>query len=420
MINQIKDLIFTDTGKDTAIVFTGTIVNAAVGGIFFILAPRILGPADYGLFSVVIATGIMVANLANLGIDTGVLRFVKGEDSESQKILKLALESYLVIGLLVFVLGFVLSLPMARILGQPNISPLLKIAFSGVIFVLLTDFVQAVLQSKKKFLEASIVNIVSNVSRLLILLIAAYFFQINVYFLTFLFFFIYIVSVITGKLFVPLDFLKEKDHRAHFKKFFAFNSWIAASLAISSVPLDNYFLLKFAGPVATGIYAAPYKILAITDQLAGNFSRVLAPRFSSFTNDTQAIIFSKKTIPIVLFVISAILTAGILAEPIVRILLGNEYINSIPVFRVVAASYAFYFADTIAVSLIVYYLGKPNITFLITIIVIIIWAISSYILIPKYQAIGAAFADLISGITALSLFTGFVVWHFSKKIRTHE
>ena len=216
------------------------------------------------------------------------------------------------------------------------------------------------------------------------------------------------------------DFLKEKDHRAHFKKFFAFNSWIAASLAISSVPLDNYFLLKFAGPVATGIYAAPYKILAITDQLAGNFSRVLAPRFSSFTNDTQAIIFSKKTIPIVLFVISAILTAGILAEPIVRILLGNEYINSIPVFRVVAASYAFYFADTIAVSLIVYYLGKPNITFLITIIVIIIWAISSYILIPKYQAIGAAFADLISGITALSLFTGFVVWHFSKKIRTHE
>ena len=77
MIKNLINLSFTQTGKDTGIVFLGTLINVIIGGLFFILAPRILGPADYGLFSVVLATGLMAFNFANFGIDTGILRFIK-------------------------------------------------------------------------------------------------------------------------------------------------------------------------------------------------------------------------------------------------------------------------------------------------------------------------------------------------------
>ena len=190
MIQYLKSLFFTGTGKDTSIVFAGTLVNVICGGLFFILAPRILGPSQYGFFSVVVATGIMVANLANFGIDTGILRFVKDNDqSSSDRILKLAFQAYLLIGVTVFILGFLVSSYLANLLGHPNLGPFFKIAFAGIIFLLLTDFFIATLQAKKQFLKASIVNISSNLARFLILVIAAYFFTINLYFLTILFFF---------------------------------------------------------------------------------------------------------------------------------------------------------------------------------------------------------------------------------------
>lgn len=415
MFGYFRSLFFTDTGKDTLVVLTGTIINAAIGGAFFILAPRILGPQDYGLFAVVMSTGIMVANLANLGIDTGILRFINQENQKSRRILKLALEAYLWIGLATIIFGFLLAKPLANILGNSSLTPLLRIAFSGVIFILITDFFVAALQTRKQFINASLVNIVSNVARLSILAFAAYFFTVDVYFLTFLFFFITVVSAVVGKLFVPFDFLKTQGHYQEFKKFFAFNSWIAASLAISSIPIDNYLLVKLAGPIATGIYAAPFKILSIVDQLSGNFSRVLAPRLTSFDSHKKAIDFTKKTIPIVLIVSIPFILAALAAQPIVKLLLGDQYLPSAVIFRIIAIGSVFTFATSIPVSLIVYYFGQSKITFFITSILVLLWASLNRLLIPEYQEIGAAWAYFAAEFAAFALFSLYVIWKFLKK-----
>src|SRR5579872_7401395 len=136
MIEDFKKLFFTQTGKDTGTIFAGTLVNVALGGLFFILVPKILGPANYGIFSVVMATGLMATNFANFGIDSGILRFLKPGSSDNDAILKLALKAYLLIGILTLVLGFLFSGWLANILGIPQYANLLKIAFSGVIFLL--------------------------------------------------------------------------------------------------------------------------------------------------------------------------------------------------------------------------------------------------------------------------------------------
>lgn len=416
MLLKIKELLVTDTGKDTSVVFLGTVINIAIGGVFFILAPRILGPESYGLFAVVMATGLMATNFANFGIDTGILRFLKpSANLENQRILKLAFKSYLLIGTVVAILGFSLSPLLAKILGHPDLINLLRISFAGVIFILISNFFTATLQSQKQFAKASLVNISSNVARLVLLMAAVLFFTLDLYWLTIIFFSVTIVSIVIGKLFVPFDFLKAQEEHVHFKNFFGYNFWIAASLAISSIPVDNYLLVKIAGPLATGLYAAPMKFLTATYQFAGGFSRVLAPRFASFDSDKKAKEFSLKASGFVAVVFAGLILLSFLAGPITT-LFGSEYEGSIVVFQILSVGMAFFFADTIPMALILYYFGKSKVAFYITVWHYLIYTFLLFVLISRYSEVGAAIAFTVSEIITFLTLVTYILLKFRKSI----
>jgi len=151
MIQYFKNLFFTDTGKDTSVVFIGTLVNIITGGLFFILVPRILGPGDYGLFSTIVATGLMAASVANFGIDAGIFRFARKDSDQADEIFSLALKSYIISGILVGVFGVLFSSTLANYLDHPEITQFLRIAFASTIFILLTNFFVAALQSRENF-----------------------------------------------------------------------------------------------------------------------------------------------------------------------------------------------------------------------------------------------------------------------------
>src|SRR3990167_299348 len=139
MIKQLKNLLFTDTGKDTSVVFLGSLINVIAGGLFFILVPRILGPADYGLFSAVIATEVLAVRLSSLGIDTGILRFASLQSKNANAILTVALKTYLLLGVIVALIGLFITQSLANFLGYPQISQLLQIAFLATVFFHLTN-----------------------------------------------------------------------------------------------------------------------------------------------------------------------------------------------------------------------------------------------------------------------------------------
>ncbi len=75
MLKFVKSALATRTGKDTYIVFSTTLMNVIAGGLFFVFAPRILGRFNYGLFSTVISTTLLISAIANFGIDSAILKF---------------------------------------------------------------------------------------------------------------------------------------------------------------------------------------------------------------------------------------------------------------------------------------------------------------------------------------------------------
>src|SRR3990167_8485063 len=404
MRNIIGNLLYTQTIKDTVVVFTGTLVNVLAGGLFFILAPRILGPSDFGLFSTVIATGMLATNIANFGIDTGILRFAKGEDFN--KILAIALKSYLFLGLFVGIVGVLISPLIASFLNQNELTNLFRIAFAAIIFLLLTNFFVAGLQAKEKFVKASLVNIASNVSRLILLVLAAIFLKTGLVFITSIFFFVTIISVIFGRIFLPVKL--QKIEKGRFFDFYKYNFWIAISLIITTIPFDNYLLLKVTGPIQVGLYAAPYKILTVFHQLSSSFSRVLAPRFASFDTNLKAKTFALKSFTPVLPIAVIILVMAIFAVPIINLIFGRDYETSAQVLKILSVGFFFFFASVIPSSVILYYLGDARTSFIFSVFRVFIFVILLLILIGPYQAIGASWAFAITEMAVFSLSSMYV------------
>ncbi len=409
MLASIKSLLLTDTGKDTVIVSVGTFINVIAGGLFFILAPRILGPSDYGLFSTVVATGLMVTSIANFGIDTGLLKFAKFPSSDFNRILSLALKSYIFLGILIAILGLIIAQFIANFLNQPQIADILRIAFVANMFILLTNFYVASLQARRQFARALIVNITSNVARLVLLAISVYFFTAGIFLLTIIFFSVTILSTLVGKLLLQFRYEKgtKVDELLNFHKY---NIWIAASLIISTIPYDNYFLLKIAGPVQTGLYATPFKILTFAHQFGGNFTRVLASRFSSFDTNRKAASYAFKTIIPTSVFIAALVFLTFLSSPIIRIIFGTNFEGSVIVFRILAIGFIFFFASTIPSSIILYYLGKSKISFVITVFRYLTFIILLFAFVTDLKAVGAAIAFTLSESLSFILMLVYAVY----------
>ena len=413
VIGEFKKFFLTDTGRDVSIVFVGTSVNIIAGGLFFVIVPRILGPANYGLFSTVIATGLMAAAIANFGIDTGILKFAQSKSQLFDSIMSIALRTYLFLGFTVSGFGLFFSTFLAKFLGHPEIGNLLRIAFAGMILLLFTNFFVAGLQAKQDFLKASIVTLSSNIFRLILIILIFYFFQAGIYLVTILYFIVLLISILVGGVFLRFNLIATDKKIT--RKFLIYNFWIAFSLIIFSVPFDNYFLLKLAGPIYTGIYAAPFKILTFVYQFGGNFTRVLASRFSSFDTDRKVINFSAKSlVPVLTFSFILVLFI-IFAQAAVNLIFGKEYLESVNVLRILSLGFIFFFISTVPSSIILYYFGKSNVSLVITLLKYAIFVSLLFLLIPSHKATGAAIAFSLGELSSLLLMTIYVISKLSFK-----
>lgn len=407
MLNKFSLVLKTETGKDTAVVFLTTAVNLFLAGLFFILVPRILGPADFGIFATVVATGILATNIANFGIDSGILRFAS-DSAKRNQVLSLAFKSYLALGIVTSIVGIFISPFLAKLLGQGQIAPILRIAFGSTIILLLTNFYVASLQAKKDFLKASLVNMSSNLAKLIILAIAAHLSLKGLNFVTIIFFFTPIISIVVGRIFSPFNF--EKSSKADSVNFFRYNLWIALSLIIASIPFDNYFLLKLAGPAQTGLYAAPFKLLTFVNHFAGNFIRVLAPRFASFDTNAKARVFAIKSLGVASLVALFLASMILLPNSIFSVILGEGFGESGNIFRILTVGFIFFFVGTVPTAIILYFSGKSQLTFIVTFIKLSIFISLLYFYVPSLKAIGAATAFAISEAVSLALLSLFALY----------
>ncbi len=403
--SAVKKIFLTTTFRQSSLTTFGTIANGFLGAVFYILVARYLGPAQFGLFSIATLVLNMVADIGDLGTNTGLVRFVSANrvsnPEKANKFLKLGFEVKLIAAFVIGVVGVLLSTWIAVFLfKKPELAPLLRLAFIGVSGSLLFSFILTTLQAYERFWSWSLIQVISNAGRIVLVLL--FFWFVNVSALTSMGAYIIIPMLsFAGGLFVTSTrFFKVKGETSEINNFFHYNKWVAlfTLIAAFSARLDSFLTARYLSIFEVGIYAAATRVTQIVPQIVGAISTVIAPKMASVGTRKELIEYMKKT---QIFVI-AIAGLGILSIPVISyfipILFGNAYIASIPIFIVLLFAMLVLLISIPIHTAVFYYFSYPKLFVWISFGHLIIVASVGYFLIPVFGVMAMAYSVLLSSL----------------------
>ena len=181
---MLKSILSTATFKQSQITIIATIINGFLGLVFFITIARNIGAVNLGILTICITTLTLIADIADFGTNTGIVRFVSSNlvsnKDKAYKFLKLALEVKLFIWILVLLIGFFIAPLLAEIVfNKPELILPLRLTLVGVGGALLFSYATASLQAFQNYLSWGGINIATNFLRLLLIFILLYTTQIS-------------------------------------------------------------------------------------------------------------------------------------------------------------------------------------------------------------------------------------------------
>lgn len=403
---MLKSILQTATFRQSQITILGTIINGALGALFYVALARFLGPSNFGLLTIALTTMVLIADIADIGTNTGLIRFVSSNlvrnSDKAYRFLKLSLKIKLIAWLVSFSAIYLLAPFLATFLfHKEELMMPLRLSAFGVGGALLFTFATSSLQAYQKYFLWSIINILTNSLRLILILILGYYLMLNIessllvyMLLPFFGFFVTLFILPTRKI------LRSKDEFSLSKELFKYNIPVAAFTVVAafSARLDTYLNAALLSTREVGIYGVASQLVQIMPQLVSALGLVSAPKFASFQNNTQMLIYFKK---FQLFV-SGLCLLGILSIPVsaylIPILFGWLYQEAvIPFIFLFIAMLIFLFSIPVHHS-VIFYFGRPDVFIWVSLGHLLIIGIVGFVMISNYGVIGAAATVLLGTV----------------------
>ena len=373
-----------------------------------VVLARMLSPLQFGLF------GIASLVLAFLEIltETGINAFLIQEDSKIEEYLNSAWVVSIFRGLLISFSVLVLSIPIALFFNTPEATRLLILMSSAP---LLRGFInptvirfQKDLQFKKEFyFRLCIFSFDAVITILLVFstrsaeslvwgMVGSTLFEL-------------ILSWLVIRPFPKIEFEKDRV-----RKVFNRGKWLtlAGTFEYFFQHGDDIVVGKLLNTTSLGIYQIAYKVSTLPITEGGEIiSKVVFPVYVKISEDKKIL---KKAYLKVLGAISVIIVPfGLLlflfAEPFVTIFLGSQWLDAIPVLRVLAV-FGVIRAISGSSSALFLALKKQKYITLVTFVSILGLAITILPLVNAYGIVGAALSTIIGSVAAIP-----VMYHFLRK-----
>lgn len=404
---RLYGIVSTQTFKHAFVSFGGTAITGVLGVIFYAIVARYLGPAENGIFAVSIATIALLSSVANIGLDTGLLKFVsessKKNPIKAARIMRLTLEIKCIIWILLFVTGwFAMPSIVSLLFSKPELVTPLRIALFGVGTTLLSSYSSTLFQAHSRFFSWSAINVASNTSRLL---------------LTFLFIFIggltvnsalgaYVV-VLLGVFFVGIisfpRFLSVRNEWSLFREFMNFNKWIALFTVIAAVAsrIDTYVATHFLTLSEVGIYSVGVSLVSFVTQIVLALASVVAPKLTQKNHGEFITYFKKLQLFVTGLAILGVIVGIPLGSFVIPLVYGSAYSSSVLPFSILLIGNALFLIALPVHTSVIYYFAYPRLFVYVTIIRLCITALIGMWLIPQFGASGAAISVLVGNISDL-------------------
>lgn len=359
-MKKILGLIKSQTVKDSFIVALGLGVSAVIGFFFTILLARSLGPVNFGVYSALTALAAIVYSLGDLGISSALINFLPKKISERYEYLSTSFWMEFIIGVFILLLFGTLSLFFRQIVpGSLGTDIFLAglLAFNYLLII----YTQGVFTADRKFWSYSASQIVDSAVKILIVLAifklgkltigTALIANIVSTLLALLFTF--------GKVLYSIEFDFSKSS---FWNIFNFAKWIAVSriFTVMISRVDIVLLNLLVGSYSAGIFSAASRVTLLFAMTAAGLGSVINPRFSSFDNSRKIISYTKKLVLLVSGIAVSMIAISFFASPIIILVYGEKYLESINVFRYLILAMIPFLFTIISNSVLVYSFNQLN------------------------------------------------------------
>lgn len=431
VFGRIKDRNFSgNTGlaiSNSMYLFSTTLIGKIGSLILTIFLARILLPELFGLYSLALSTILIFVAFSDMGIGDTLVRFVSRElgknnsrkaKAYSDYLIKVKITLMIAVSLILIVFSkFISNNYYHKPLSLALMAGGLYVFFGGIVVIL-----QALLQSHNFFRPILYRETIFQLTRIIVIPILTLMalrrslpdasvvaIIIAVLALSFIISSVLLYIFYKRKTFREVNYhkklsLAEKKSTNRFL-------WINSATILSGIffgYIDIVMLGYFVPSEFIGYYQGAFSFINASISLL-TFSAALLPIFSRLKKKRADEILVKTTRAVSLIAGISFIGLIVLAEPIVLLIFGPEYLNSVNILRIlsllllsipITTIYATYFLST----------GKPGIVSKAMIISTVMHIALNYVLISsliKYGALyavyGAAIATLISRFSYLFL-----------------
>jgi O-antigen/teichoic acid export membrane protein len=371
-----------------------------LGFVVFVVLANLLLPADFGL----VALAVVFVNFAQVFVDQGLGDALIQRRELTRSHIDTAFWAAMATGTLLTLLGLVLAIPIAALLREPELQPILQVLSLTFVLTAMSSIQIALLRRELAFRSLALRSIFATLAGGTVGIGMAYL-GFGAWALVGQLVSSAVVSVLTLWWVLPwrpgLRFSRE-----HFRSLFSFGINVVGTDAVGFFArnTDNLLIGAFLGTTPLGLYAVGYRVLDTSQVLLINIARKIAfPALSSLQHDRPRIqrAYFKLTRVSNTLILPAYVGLALIAPELIVVLFGQRWTDSGLVAAVLFLIGPVLTLQAFSVSLF-YAVGHPEVTFRLRLITMIVSVAGFFVAVP-FGILAVAAAFVVSGYLVLPL-----------------
>lgn len=393
--------------------FGASLVLLPLGIASSVLIARAVGPAGKGSFDLIVATAALLAMILSLSLPAGVTYAVaQGRNNPGPLALQLLIISTLQgLTALVFLSALRLTGYSGRFLPD-TMGFWIVVGLALYVWVeLLTKYWAAMLTGQQQIAVVNNSEVIGRVAQFVILFTLAGALYVSDRRLSVGA--LFLVSF-TATVFINLLLFKALNPRFHTLRdtgalkeasAFAFPSYLANSVQFLNYRLDVFIVGLFAGTASVGRYTLAVSLAQLLWLLSNSAAAVLLPKIAA-SNDRAASVQHVSRVARLSLAASlgGALALGVFAWLAIPLLYGEAFRPSIlALWWILPGIVAFSIVNVLAAFLAG--IGQPRLNLYVGCVSLVVTVVLDFILIPKFNIVGASIASSASYLTSAVLTT---------------
>ena len=415
-------------------VLWGLVASTVISAVGTIIIANLLGPANYGLYTIALAAPNLIAAFRDWGITTALVKYSAQYNSENdvakiRSVFVSALVFEIILGLSLSILSFALSGFLATTLNRPSITPLIQIASFFILANALVTVATSAFTGMETMHLNSIMLIIQSLVKtgVIVALVLLGFgalgavtgFTISV-----------LVAGITGVVLTwtiykslpkPVNSKLEIMTSTKTLLKYGFPVSIGSILAGFLTQFYTYIMAIFVTNNAIiGNYNVAQNFVVLITFFAIPVTTMMFPAFSKLNpkkdNELLKNVFqySVKYAALVVVPVTAMIIA--LAQPAIGTIFQNKYSEAPLFLALLSITYMYSALGNLSISNLIIAQGYTKYNLKLTILTVTIGFPLSFVLISQFGVLGLIIYSLIVGFPSLILSLRFIKSHFGVSV----